>query len=178
MLFALLYRRIRYGYPFRRIRLTQGKYAIVDPDDYERLSKHKWHAFKSKNTFYAERAVSVGKVRRRVIIKMHREVVKVPDGMFVDHKNHNGLDNRKANLRLVTSAENNRNRQKFQKTRCSSRFKGVSWNRSKEKWSARINFDGIQKNIGYFDNEIDAAKAYDSAAKKFHGDFAVLNFDK
>jgi hypothetical protein len=175
---ALLYRRIWYGYPFRRIPLTQGKYAIVDPEDFERLSKHKWHAFKSKNTFYAERAVRVGKVRKQVVIKMHREILKVPDGLLVDHKNHNGLDNRKANLRPATRAENSRNRRKFRKRKCRSRFKGVSWNKDRKKWSARILFNRDMKFIGYFDDEIEAAKAYDEAAKKYHREFAVLNFDK
>jgi len=175
---ALSYRRIWYGYPFRRIPLTQGQYAIVDPDDFERLNKHKWHAFKSKNTFYAERAVRVGKVRKQVVIKMHREILKVPDGLLVDHINHNGLDNRKANLRPATRAENSRNRRKFRKRKCRSRFKGVSWNKDQKKWSARILFNRDMKFIGYFHDEIEAAKAYDSAARKYHKEFAVLNFNK
>ncbi|MBW8040446.1 MAG: endonuclease [Planctomycetes bacterium] len=170
-----MYRRIRYGYTFRRIPLTQGKYAIVDPEDYQRISAHKWHALRSKNTFYAKRAVRV-EGRRQVVIKMHREILQVPDGMLVDHINHNGLDNRNANLRPATSAENNRNRRKSTKRKYHSRFKGVSWNKDQKKWSARILFNYDNKFIGYFENETEAAKAYDEAAKFYHKDFAVLNF--
>jgi hypothetical protein len=100
VLLALSYRRVRFGYAFRRIPLTQGKYAIVDPDDFERINKHKWYAAKGKNTFYAERIVTVRK--RRMHINIHGEIIKVPDGKFVDHINHNGLDNRKTNLRPAT----------------------------------------------------------------------------
>ena len=107
---------------------------------------------------------------------MHREILKVPDGMFVDHINHNGLDDRKANLRPATSAENNRNRRKSTKRKYHSRVKGVSWNKDQKKWSARILFNHNKKFIGYFDDETEAAKAYDTAAKKHHKEFAVLNF--
>ena len=93
----LLYRRARYGYAFRRIPLTQGKYAIVDPEDFERLNKHKWHVAKGHNTFYAVRFV--GPSKGRIRIRMHREVIHPPDHLVVDHINHNGLDNRKANCR-------------------------------------------------------------------------------
>ncbi len=171
---ALLYRRIHYGYTFRRIPLTQGKYAIVDPEDFERLNKHKWYAVNMKHTFYAQRGISMSD--KRVLIMMHREILKVPDGMFVDHINHNGLDNRKANLRPATRAENSRNRRKFRKRKCYSRFKGVCWHKNKEKWLAQIWFNRKAMYIGYFNDEIQAAKAYDKAAKKYHVEFAVLNF--
>ena len=171
---ALLYRRIRYGYPFRRIPSTRGKYAIVDPEDYERLNKYKWYAISSENTFYARRSVKTGKYQK--VIRMHREVLKVPDGIFVDHINHNGLDERKANLRPATRAENNYNRRRVKKPGATLRFKGVSWHKYTKRWVAQIGFNGKRITIGYFDNEIEAAKAYDRAAKKYHRDFAVLNF--
>ena len=103
---VLFYRRIHYGYPFRRIPLTQGQYAIVDPEDYERLNKHKWYAIKGINTYYAGRNYRCPKTKKRLYIKMHREVINPPDHLDVDHINRNGLDNRKANLRPVTRAQN------------------------------------------------------------------------
>ena len=169
----LLYRRARYGYAFRRIPLTQGKYALVDQDDFERLNKHKWHVCKSANTFYARRTIYVGK--KYISIMMHREVINPPDNLFVDHINHNGLDNRKANLRPVTCAQNNYNKIYFRKSQ-SSKYKGVSWKKQKKKWAVIISYNCKNKFIGYFKDEIQAAKAYDKAAKKYHGEFASLNF--
>jgi hypothetical protein len=171
---VLLYRRIRYGYAFHRIPLTQGKYAIVDPEDFERLNKYKWHAIKSKNTFYASRCIRLGN-RKWKHIKMHREILDAPDHLFVDHINHHGYDNRKANIRTATHGQNCYNRVHFRKHQ-SSKYKGVSLNKRKMKWIARIRYDGKHKFIGYFDDEIEAAKAYDEAAKKYHGEFAALNF--
>jgi hypothetical protein len=174
---ALLYRRIRYGYPFRRIPLTQGKYAIVDPEDYERLNSHKWYAINCKNTFYAGRNSSVPKTKKRLYIKMHNQVINPPKGLILDHINRNGLDNRKANLRPVTCAQNILNRPYvFKRKNSRSKYKGVTWHKAQNKWQVQICYNGKHKTIAYFQNEIDAAKAYDEAAKKYHKDFAVLNF--
>jgi hypothetical protein len=170
----LLYRRARYGYAFRRIPLTQGKYAIVDPEDFERLNKHKWHAVKSGSTFYAIRCV--GPAKRTTYIRMHREILHPPDHLVVDHINHNGLDNRKANIRPATRAQNNFNRLIAKGKNSSSKYKGVSWKKDRKKWRARIHVNGRYKFLGYFKEEKQAAKAYDEAAKKYHGEFASLNF--
>ena len=171
----LFYRRLRFGYPFRRIPLTQGKYAIVDPEDYERLSKYKWHAHKAPHTFYAVRSLTNGKKQPRKNAQMHNLIIEVPPGMFIDHINHNGLDNRKANLRPATRTQNIWHRKKFKRP-SRSRYKGVDWSKTQKKWRARIRVNGKRIYLGSFKNELQAAKAYDAAAKKYHGEFAVLNF--
>jgi len=170
---ALFYRRARYGYTFRRIPLTQGKYAIVDPEDFERLNKHKWYAARDTRTFYAHRKKRVGK--KYVSIGMHREILNPPGHLMVDHINHNGLDNRKANLRLATCAQNSYNRRQVRKNK-SSKYIGVSWKQWTKKWAVIICYKRKNKIVGYFKDEIQAAKAYDKAAKMYHGEFATLNF--
>jgi HNH endonuclease/AP2 domain len=170
---VLLYRRLRYGYAFRRIPLTKGKYAIVDPDDYQRLSEHKWHLTKNTHTFYAKRNPSKGK--GTAPIYMHRCVMEVPPGMVVDHINHDGLDNRKTNLRPATRAQNNRHTKKVD-TKAGSRYKGVYYDRRDRVWYAKITSNGKTTRLGSFKDEIEAAETYDRAAKKYHGQFAGLNF--
>jgi hypothetical protein len=172
---ALLYRRLRYGYPYRRIRLTQGKYAIVDPENYPRLAKHKWYAVKGGNSYYAVRGKWCKLTKKRLTISMHNLIIDIPPGFVVDHINHNGLDNREANLRPATHAQNCRNA-RYPKTNASSKYRGVWYNKQTKKWRASIMYNCKKKQLGYFHNEIDAAKAYDQAAKKYHGEFAKLNF--
>jgi len=106
---------------------------------------------------------------------MHREIINVEEGKVVDHINHNGLDNRKVNLRPATIAQNGWNRKPKTKN-CSSKYKGVWWDKQLKKYRAQIWFNGNRLHLGYFKNQIDAAKAYDKAAKKYHGQFASPNF--
>ena len=171
---VLLYRRVRYGYAFRRIPLTQGKYAIVDPEDYERLNKHKWHVVRGAKTYYAVRNLRIGK--KRIAIKIHREIIDPPEPLVVDHINHHGIDNRRANLRPATRAQNAVNKSIAATSSCSSKYRGVSWDKNQQKWHAHLGVKRKRITIGYFKDEIEAAKAYDIAAKKHHGEFAVLNF--
>ena len=176
MALVLLYRRARYGYAFRRIPLTQGKYAIVDPEDFERLNKYKWHVVRGAKTYYASRNSRIG--NKRIAIKMHREILNPPAPLVVDHINHKGYDNRRANLRPATRAQNAVNKSIQTTSSGSSKYRGVSWHKNRQKWQAYIGVNYKQIIIGYYDNEIKAAKAYDKEAKKHHGEFGVLNFPK
>jgi hypothetical protein len=172
---VLVYRRLHYGYPFRRIPLTRGKSAIVDPDDYYRLCNDKWFATKNGATFYAKRHTRKKDNSKHSSICMHRIIMNAPDHLVVDHINYNGLDNRKANLRLATRRQNSIHVIRTMKPG-SSKFKGVSRHTGKNKWGAQITSHGKTTFLGYFEDEIEAAKVYDEAAKKFHGEFAALNF--
>jgi hypothetical protein len=171
----LIYRRARYGFAFRLIPMSQPKYAKVDPADYERLRKYEWLAWKGKNRFYARRRVPTGIAKKEKLVYMHQMVIKVPDGMVTDHINHEGMDNRSANLRAATKAQNLCNRKKFAGS-SSSKYKGVCWLKRHHKWEACITLKNKKIYLGCSRDEIEAAKAYVRAAKKYHGDFACLNF--
>jgi hypothetical protein len=167
---VLRYRKKRYGFAFRRIKLTQGKYAIVDPEDFDNLNQYKWCIKMDRYTYYAQRR-GIG----RMTIYMHKQIMPPTEGFFVDHINHRGFDNRRANLRLATRSQNNCNRRR--RNCCDSlKFRGVFRDKTRGKWMVCISCRGKHIYLGRFDNEIQAAKAYDEAAKKYHGDFAVLNF--
>jgi len=107
---------------------------------------------------------------------MHRLIMDPPRGYVVDHINGDGLDNRRANLRLATHAQNGRNRRKIKKG--ISKYKGVSWEESTGKWRALIHVDRKKISLGCYKDEVTAAKVYDKAAKKYHGEFARLNFPR
>ena len=148
---------------------SRGKHvALVDDEDFERLNQYKWAVLKKKHTFYALRCISVdGKQSMRY---MHCEILK---GKGIDHKDHNGLNNQKNNLRFCTQRENNMNRSKRENT--SSVYKGVSFFKESRKWRAQIMINGKVIHIGLFASEVDAAKAYNIKAIELFGEFANLN---
>ena len=155
--------------------MTQPRYAKVDPADYYRLRKYEWVAQKIGRRCYARRRIAGGKKSRGSLVYLHQEIIKVPKGMVVDHINNDGMDDRSANLRAATPAQNMRNRKKYDRN-CSSKYKGIHWYKQYSKWSASIRFENKRIFLGYFKDEVEAARAYDAAARKYHKEFAVLNF--
>ena len=149
----------------------------MDPADYKRLNKYEWRSKKSGRCFHAIRQMRIGKSAKFTVIYMHRDVIKVPEGMVVDHINHDGMDNRRVNLRAATHAQNAYHTKK-RSGATHSKYKGIHWRKKHKKWVARIMFEGKRIYLGCFRNEIEAAKAYDRAARKYHGEFASLNFPK
>jgi hypothetical protein len=193
---VLLYRWLRYRYTFRLVPLTRGLYAKVDPDMFYEVIKYKWHARKSAQTYYATSTQYQN--GRRINLHMHRLIMqhviaseskqaknavrttqyavrdKLPCNLFIDHINGDGRDNRRANLRFADSTQNNYNRRIT--SRRTSNYKGVDYRPSKKAYRARITVNKKKIFLGYFKSEIDAARAYDTAARKYHKEFAVFNF--
>ena len=160
-----------------RIPLTQGQIALVDDADYDWLNQWKWYAWRNQQgDFYAVRSSWQKDKRVCHRVYMHREILglKKGDRRQGDHRNHNTLDNRRSELRVCTLKQNQMNRKI---NLCStSKFKGVIWDRFRNKWRAQISINGATKRIGSFVMEEVAALAYDIVAIREHGEFASLNF--
>lgn len=173
--FLLRRRKKKYGIAFRKIKLAcgkneaQNKYALVNPEDYESLSRYYWQPYERENN----RCYAVRLDNGRIIY-MHRIITNAPAGKVVHHEDGNGLNNTKENLQIVTVAENNRCRRMFKPA--SSKYRGVFFEKKSKKWRASVKHIGITHHLGSFENEEDAARAYDEAAKIYHGEYAVLNF--
>ena len=156
----------------KKIPLTQGQFTIVDDEDYEPLMKFKWCAYKDRNTFYACRNVRIGSGQRK--LQMHRHLLGVDDPTIqIDHRNGDGLDNQRANLRKCTNAQNQMN-QRLSRANTSG-YKGVTWYKPLNSWCARIQINKKLIHIGYYANINDAAIAYNERAKVLFGEFAFLN---
>ena len=144
----------------------RGKYfALVDDEDFEKLSKYRWNF--SSSGGYAERRVA------NKVIRMHTFLIGVPKGMMVDHKNCNGLDNRKKNLRVCSKSQNMMNRGKTKTNK--SGYKGDYFEEFTNRWKAQIKIGNRNTNLGRFDSAKEAAVAYNKACKIYHGEFANLN---
>jgi hypothetical protein len=153
------------------IPLTQGQVAIIDEKHFSLINQYKWHAWWCSHTksFYARRGTNRTKTEL-----MHRLILNATDpNVFVDHLDHNTLNNTEENLRLVTNSQNQMNRKK--KPNTTSTHKGVYFHKHRKKWLARITVNGERKTLGYFQTESEAALCYNEFAINLFGQFALLN---
>lgn len=156
----------------RQIPLTQGLVAIVDEADAIAVLAYRWHAYRDGRTFYAKR-----EIRRqdgsRTTLRLHNFLT---GWSMTDHRNGDGLDNRRSNLRQATTAQNNANLRRG--VRNTSGFKGVNWSKKSSVWRAEIRANGQSRFLGHHSTPEEAARAYDAAARELHGEFACLNFPR
>ena len=155
----------------KKIELTQGKIALVDDEDYDLVSRYKWHYLKRDcdSPGYASSKID-GKN-----IGMHRFIMGNNNNLVIDHISGDTLDNRKVNLRFCTQQQNMWNRRKRKQTL--SKYMGLSKGKNRKKWQVQFWIDGKKKTIGQFESEEDAARAYDKAARQYYGEFASTNFN-
>lgn len=157
----------------REIPLTQGQVALVDDEDYDLVSQYSWYASfnPSMNGYYAVAHISASGSRK--ICGMHRLLMNAPSSLCVDHINHNTLDNTRNNLRLCTKGQNQAN-QKLHGNNTSG-YKGVNWHSKARIWCANLRIGSRKIYLGSYDSPLLAAIAYDNAAKKMCGEFALTN---
>lgn len=156
----------------KRIKLTQGKFALISDADFSKVSRHKWHAEKgSSGVYYAATDIRLADGKRKTL-RMHKLVLEVPTGFEVDHKDGDGLNNQRSNLRQATRAQNMHN------TKAKGPIhKGITFQKrlNGRPWQARIAHEGKQVHLGYFPTAEEAASVYDKAARELFGQFARLN---
>ena len=158
----------------KEIPLSQGRVAMVDDEDFERLNQHKWCVHQKDGIYYALRHFTKSNGKKTMKF-MHREILELGDHIpCVDHIDRDGLNNRRNNLRLATNSQNFMN--KIAHRNASSAFKGVRWHKRDNVWTAQITLNKKYVHIGQFRDEMEAARAYDRKAKELFGEYARLNF--
>ena len=162
----------------KKISLTRNYYTLVNDDDYKIFSKERWQAnVKDRRNITKVTASRVKAINGKpTTLYLHREIMKAPKGMYVDHINGDTLDNRRRNLRLCSNSENMRNRGK--NTNNTSGYKGVSFSKERNMWESKIIHQYKTYHLGYFNTKEKAARAYNRGAKKYHGKFAMKNVVK
>jgi hypothetical protein len=152
--------------------INGGVSVLLDEEDVPHVERFVWSAQVHPRTTYAQ--ANVWRGGQRTTMTLHRFIARAEDNEHVDHRNGDGLDCRKENLRTCLKFQNNQNaRTRVDNT---SGFKGVSWYPAGKKWSAGIMLDGKRRHIGYYATKEDAARAYDVVAQKAFGEFSWLNF--
>ena len=151
----------------KKIKLAHGKVALLDDEDYEKLNKYNWSLSRRHHMLYATSKMGTGKTS-----KMHRVILAVPLNIEIDHRDNNGLNNQKDNLRICTRSQNQANRNSLIGT---SVYKGVSRAPRSRLWRTDIQARGKHIYLGQFKSEKDAALVYNVAAIKYFGEFARLN---
>ena len=164
-------------FPVRHIELSQGYQALVDASDCDWLTAGpKWCACVIRRRGRILGVYAVREIRptsnQRTRQQMHR--LLLPGVRIVDHIDGDGLNNTRANLRDGSDGKNNVNRRLYGNS--SSGFKGVHFHKARARWHARIRLNNVRKSLGYYDTAIEAAVAYDNAARELHGEYARLNF--
>ncbi|MBZ5529715.1 MAG: hypothetical protein LAN71_17700 [Acidobacteriia bacterium] len=155
----------------RKVKLTQGKFALVDDEDFEKVNKYKWQLYNMDNIhFYAKTRIWI-KNKKRKSIRLHRYILGLYDPKIkCDHKNGNGLDNRRLNIRIATPSQNSQNKISHNKWG----FKGVS--KDYNSWRAMLRTNGKRYTKNSCRTVLEAAKEYDKLAKEHFGEFARTNF--
>ena len=156
----------------KKIKLSKGKFTLVDDSDFGWLNQWKWCCDSKGYASRSEKISETGRKKRK-FISMAREIMKTPNGIFIDHKNHDKLDNRKINLRNCSASDNMRNR--VVAKNCKSGYKGVWWNNKRQRWVAYIKHSGRSWILKHCKTKEEAAEVYNREAKKLFKEFSYPN---
>lgn len=158
----------------KKIKLSKGKVAVVDDEDYESLKGFHWQAMRGRHTYYAVRQKWIPGKDRSESIYMHRSIMGLTStAQHCDHADGDGLNNQKSNLRKCTNQQNRFNMR--HRDGGTSKFRGVDFSKRVKRWRARVNKDKVVYDLGHYPSEAAAAFAYNVKAKELFGEFANLN---